>query len=327
MADSNNPGTTVMIEKLSFRKFSFNLEAVDDLQVPPYKGAMFRGAFGMAFRGSVCATGLPECGNCHLKNTCIYFRYFESEMPAEGLPFLDGPRKVPHPFVLHPPLNSAVVFPSGYRFSVGVTLIGSAVVDLPYFIHTFRKLASEGLGKGKKKAALLSVDDITRPEKLRVYSTETGRLVPGHEAISFPEITGETPSPVTRVTLDFLTPFRIQHKGTELRNKEEVQSHKIITLAQRRLMALAYLYCDAVPVREPRNDGSHREIVSNSLVFHDWERYSNRHRHKMNMGGFLGKIVIEGDLDDVAPVLMAGSYVNIGKNTLFGLGQYSVKFN
>lgn len=316
-----------MIEKLSFRKFNFILEAVEDLQVPPYKGAMFRGAFGMAFRRSVCATGFPECGGCSLKNNCIYFRYFETEMPAEGLRFLDGPRKVPHPFVLHPPLSSAVVFPAGYRFKVGVTLIGDAIVNLPYFVHTFRKLAEEGLGKGKKKASLLSVEDITQSEKVVVYESTKGRVFPGSNAVKVADIISTIPSEIQSITLDFQTPLRIQHKGVEIKEREMVEIQKIVTLTRRRLMSLSYLYCEAVVEPEKWIDFTKCKIVSNSLSFFDWERFSNRHKRQMSLGGFIGKISITGELEEIAPILLAGSFVNTGKNTLFGLGQYSVTFN
>lgn len=316
-----------MIEKLSFRKFNFNMEAVDDLQVPPYKGAMFRGAFGMAFRRSVCATGLSECGGCQLKSNCIYFRYFETEMPAEGLRFLDGPRKVPHPFVLHPPLSSAVIFPSGYRFKVGLTLIGDAIVHLPYFVHTFRKLAEEGLGKGKKRATLISVEDITHSEKIVVYESAQGRILPGHHAVRVADLISGIPAEIETVSLDFQTPLRIQHKGVEIKEREKVELQKIVTLTRRRLMALSCLYCGAVVEQEKWIDFTKCRIVSNSLNFFDWERFSNRHRKHISLGGFIGKISFTGELNEIAPIMLAGSYVNIGKNTLFGLGQYSVKFN
>lgn len=327
MAGSNDAAEMKMIEKLSFRKFNFVLEAIEDLQVPPYKGAMFRGAFGMAFRRSVCATGLPECGGCSLKDNCIYFRYFETEMPAEGLRFLDGPRKVPHPFVLHPPLSSAVVFPAGYRFKVGITLIGDSVGNLPYFVHTFRKLAEEGLGTGKKKAALIEVEDITRAEKKIVYESSKGRILPGHFAVSMTELIKDMPPQIERLTLDFQTPFRIQHKGVEIRERGKVELQKIVTLTRRRLMSLSYFYCGAVVEPEIWIDFTKYKTVSNSLSFFDWERFSTRQGKHMSLGGFIGKISFTGDLEEIAPILLAGSYVNTGKNTLFGLGQYSVTFN
>lgn len=326
VGSSDNNGKE-MIEKLSFRKFEFFLEAVDDLHVPPYKGAMFRGAFGMAFRRSVCATGLSECGGCQLKENCIYFRYFETEMPTEGLRFLDGPQKVPHPFVLHPPLSSAIVFPSGYRFKVGVTLIGDAIVNLPYFVHTFRRLCEDGLGKRKGKATLIKVDDITQPEKVTVYESSKGKILPGHDALSVADLITGLPSEINRVTLDFQTPFRIQHKGVEIRKKEKVEIQKIVTLTRRRLMTLSYLYCGAVVEQEKWIDFTKCSIVSNSLNFFDWERFSNRQQKYMSLGGFIGKITFEGELNEIAPVLFAGSFVNTGKNSLFGLGQYTISFN
>ncbi|MCE8429907.1 MAG: CRISPR system precrRNA processing endoribonuclease RAMP protein Cas6 [Candidatus Methanoperedens sp.] len=45
---------------------------------------------------------------------------------------------------------------------------------------------------------------------------------------------------------------------------------------------------------------------------------------KLKMGGFLGEITFEGDLNEFMPFLKLGEYLHIGKGTVFGLGKYEI---
>ena len=63
------------------------------------------------------------------------------------------------------------------------------------------------------------------------------------------------------------------------------------------------------------------KIVDNSLKWHSWERYSNRQKQRMPMGGILGTVEYKGRLDEFLPLLDFSSKVNLGKNTSFGLGK------
>ncbi|RLB08587.1 MAG: CRISPR-associated protein Cas6, partial [Deltaproteobacteria bacterium] len=50
-------------------------------------------------------------------------------------------------------------------------------------------------------------------------------------------------------------------------------------------------------------------------------RYSNRQESKMFMGGIIGSITYEGELDEFYPLLKFCQEVHIGKATSFGLGK------
>ncbi|HBT97190.1 MAG TPA: hypothetical protein DEB25_05965 [Desulfobulbaceae bacterium] len=54
-------------------------------------------------------------------------------------------------------------------------------------------------------------------------------------------------------------------------------------------------------------------------------RYSNRQRQEVSLSGLVGNAVYEGDLGQFAPLLAYASQVNIGKQTLFGLGRMEIE--
>jgi CRISPR-associated endoribonuclease Cas6 len=51
----------------------------------------------------------------------------------------------------------------------------------------------------------------------------------------------------------------------------------------------------------------------------DWERYSNRQETKMKMGGFIGSITFEGELEPFLQFLVLGEYIHVGKERALAL--------
>jgi len=67
------------------------------------------------------------------------------------------------------------------------------------------------------------------------------------------------------------------------------------------------------------------KVKQKSLRWYDLERYSARQATKMKMGGFVGKITFEGNIEPFMPVIRAGEILHVGKGTGFGLGKYAVQ--
>jgi CRISPR/Cas system endoribonuclease Cas6 (RAMP superfamily) len=62
-----------------------------------------------------------------------------------------------------------------------------------------------------------------------------------------------------------------------------------------------------------------------SLEWVDWERYSNRQRTKMTLGGFVGEVEYEGEaIEEFLPLIAAGEVVHVGTGSSFGLGNYRI---
>ncbi|MBU2578468.1 CRISPR system precrRNA processing endoribonuclease RAMP protein Cas6, partial [Patescibacteria group bacterium] len=46
---------------------------------------------------------------------------------------------------------------------------------------------------------------------------------------------------------------------------------------------------------------------------------------RMKMGGFMGEITFEGDIDPFMHLIKAGEILHVGKGTSFGLGKYEMR--
>jgi hypothetical protein len=58
-----------------------------------------------------------------------------------------------------------------------------------------------------------------------------------------------------------------------------------------------------------------------TIPYLDWQRYSNRQERKMDFGGLLGTVELDGDLAPLAPLLRTAEVVHVGKGATFGLGK------
>jgi len=311
-----------MIPQLQIYKFNFIIQCLDDSTLPEYKGSLLRGVFGTAFRQATCITKEKTCDNCIIKNNCSYFNVFETEMPSNNAWFLQGIKKTPHPYVIHPPLDTKRYFNKGELITFGVTIFGKYIKDFPYFVYAFILAGKIGISFKRSKFKLLFVDNITLNESIRIYNDSTGQLLTGYKKIDIDGFDNEIED-INTITLNFITPLRIQELGL-LTDKNKITPELIIRTIERRIFLVSTLFCNnnAIDIKTPINDFI--KISENNLYFYDWERFSNRQNTKMPMGGFKGTLTLTGNIKSFYPLIKLGSLTNIGKNSVFGLGCYEI---
>ncbi|MCX8023433.1 MAG: CRISPR system precrRNA processing endoribonuclease RAMP protein Cas6 [Syntrophorhabdaceae bacterium] len=310
--------------EIQYQRFAVEVEAVDPLVLPYYKGSTIRGGFGNVFKRIVCTFKNRECRDCMLSSKCIYAYVFETHPEGDAeIMHMDKYEKIPHPFVIEPPLEKERVFKPGETFSFTLILIGRALDYVPYFIYTFDELGKIGIGKGRGKYSLKSVKN----DDSVVYSIEDRTIKPSKKKrIEIPEdpITAcEKNDNSDMVKLCTITPLRISHNR---RLTSQLEFPILIKNILRRVALLYYFHCE-----KKTPDWDHISIIKeaervriyeNRLKWWDWERYSTRQKTRMKMGGLKGEIVYTGNLEPFLPYLKAGEILHTGKGTSFGLGQY-----
>lgn len=165
-----------MLESFRLAKFRFTIYAREQIRLPVYMGAVFRGGFGYAFKKVVCVVKGKPCDTCLLKQKCIYSYIFETP-PPDDTEILRLYPKVPHPFVIEPPVTEKQAFAPGESFSFHLILIGNAIDYLPYFIYTFTELGKQGIGTGRGRYDLVQVEGIGLDGKAaEIYTHKTQTL-------------------------------------------------------------------------------------------------------------------------------------------------------
>ncbi len=311
---------------ITYRAYTFRITVADYMSLPFYKGSTFRGAFGSAFKKIVCTLRHKECPFCILKNQCVYAYIFET-MPPDNTAIMGMGKyeKVPHPFIVEPPVDTKQSYEEGEELTFSLVLIGKAIDYLPYFILTFEELGKIGLGRGRGKYSLLSVTT----DGIIAYSSEDKTIHKvGPERIEIPETFNETDFqkfPDSAVEIEFITPMRIMYKRNLV---SSLEFHILIRNLMRRLALLHYFHCEEkIPTWDHNlliDVSTQIRIRKDNTHWYDWERYSSRQNTKMKMGGAVGKICYEGMIEPFMTILRAGEAIHAGKGTSFGLGKYRI---
>jgi len=319
------------MNQFRFAQFTFEMKALDILLLPAYKGSTLRGAFGHMFKKVVCALPNKDCSTCLLKEKCIYSYVFETP-PASDTQVMRKYKAAPHPFIIEPPPEKKRGYKPGDGVSFGLTLIGRAIDYLPYFIYTFDELGKAGLGRGRGRYELKEVRSRTHEpagnNNSLMYTSETKTLKAfTPQTLAFNTEISDCSNPGTELlTLSFLTPTRITYNGSLA---VDLEFHVLIRQLLRRLSLLSYFHCGidiaGWDFKGMIEAAKTINVKEKNLIWHDWERYSNRQETRMKMGGFVGDITFEGNLQPFIPLIKAGEIVHIGKGTGFGLGKFLIR--
>ena len=307
---------------LDFAQMRLHFQARQPLRLPPYKGSTFRGAFGIAFKRAVCIVQHGDCARCLVRTQCVYPYVFDTPVEnAQGI--FRGYRDAPHPYVIEPPLETETDYAPGDGFTIGLVLIGKALNHMPYFIYAFQRMGETGVGRGRGKCDLISGEARDADGSWQLiydgHSEVLQRDVPRLQAIDV------MPPTRSRVRLSFVTPTQLKADRALQRG---LSFSVLIRALLRRYSALSAFHGDGPPNLDYSDYIARAKGVQTAgcdLTWRTWERYSNRKQRRMQISGFTGDVVFEGDLDRFRPLLALGMSMHVGKWTSFGMGQYALR--
>jgi hypothetical protein len=311
-----------MLSPLTFEfyRFRFHFRSAGSLYFPPYKsGNIVRGAFGGIFRKLVCIPSCRDAKTCDIRGDCPYARVFEPQA-ARG----EGPSGLadwPRPFVFRAAHLDGRTIPQGDAFHFDVHIFDVRDPALPYFVLAFAQLAREGLGPGRSRAELTSVDqlDLNEGTVAHVFDGEQSLM----RELAAPNIVdlSETPKRVSQVQVRFVTP-------TELKAGHQVAVRPdfgiLFGRLRDRISTLRALY-GAGPLEIDFHAMGERaatvRMTQCELQMHEVDRLSSRTGLRHPLGGFVGEAEYEGELREFLPYLRAGKWTGVGRQTVWGKGE------
>ena len=322
-----------MYDNIKILKLRFLLKAFDKIQLPEYTGSTFRGAFGYAFKNATCIMRKERlCENCIVKLSCSYYSFFESPLPEtiseDKLKFLklSNVKKIPHPFIFEPDIKQKRILNKDDLFFFDLILFGKANEYYPYFIFSIIEMGKKGIGINRGKYVLEKVLNFVNDSKTELIF-DSGSNVLSKINNYFVPLNQNITEDI--IKLNFITPLRLQQEGKLVNNPD----FKILIINLiRKISAMLFFHYnydfDADYIKQSREliekSGSIQTLESN-LKWYSWERWSNRQKTKMNLGGLVGEISFQGNLSPFSELINLGKYFHVGKNTVFGLGKYLIK--
>ncbi|MCS7180808.1 MAG: CRISPR system precrRNA processing endoribonuclease RAMP protein Cas6 [bacterium] len=302
------------LQNLKFSIINFSLSPENELNLPFFRGATIRGALGYAFKKNICIKKEIVCKECNLIQDCVYIKLFEPKIKNKN----EKVEEIPRPYVIEFPNERKNLYKTGEKFQFNLILFGEAIQYFPYFFLSFIELGKTGLGKYREKFYIESV--------FQKYPTEKNIFKIGNEFMEkIEEKNFEIEcKDIKSIKIKFITPTKIKNEGRFIQVPEFSVFIKAIL---RRVSQILYFWCD---YKEKNNfseileDAEKVKIGRCSLKWIDYKRYSTRQKTTMKMGGILGEIEYRGNIGKFYPLISAGSYIHIGKNTSFGLGKYLI---
>lgn len=318
------------IKKFKFAKFKIEIRAGEKgLDLPEYKGSTFRGGFGTAFRKLVCKYMNKVCVDCKLREKCPYSYIFETS-PPKNTSIMGKFTSVPRPYIIEPPMDKKTHYAHNESLSFGLVIFGKAIKYLPYFIFTFDRLGDLGIGKGRKPFYLekvYSIDSTNNIAKV-IYSAKQQKVLN-----DFNIITGVTLLEKARekslleknkITLQLKTPMRIKHRG---KFTNILEFPIFLGSLIRRFSNISYFHMDnlvSFDYNKFTESAKDIRVSEDNTWWHDIERYSNRQKRRMKMGGLVGSISYTGNIEKYFPLILLGENIHVGKNTVMGFGKYQI---
>jgi hypothetical protein len=309
------------LPRIPYLRLRFTLRSLGQAQLPRYKGSLLRGAFGHALRKAVCAMAPDQpCETCPLRRPCVYTRLFETFIEDEPPPFLRGLPTSPRPYIFEPRCDERHLLP-GAELEFDLLLIGQAIELQPYALLAVERMATTGLGRDRHRFTLdraQALDPTGGRDPFGATAGPVPNLAPTALLPPLPD-TSEAPS---RAVLHFLTPTRIK---TRDHLSASITLRPLVFAMLRRTLELAHFHVPGAPIdwtfRPLLDHATSLHLLATDLHWYDWQRYSNRQQTKINLGGFVGTLELEGDLAPLWPLLRTAEILHVGKGATFGLGK------
>ncbi|MDI6796473.1 MAG: CRISPR system precrRNA processing endoribonuclease RAMP protein Cas6 [Desulfatibacillaceae bacterium] len=306
------------VEFLSHFKFvnlALHCTAQTEIFLPDYSGSTFRGLFGHALKGLVCAARNTQCPSCPIAGRCTYTAVFEV-MQRKDLAIYRNVTDPPRPFVLSPPVGTQVR--PGEKFTVGLTVFGNAVQHIPWLIQAFIRAGGIGLGRAMGLFDVFLVEE-TGSRKPVYYDEKLQALPLGNFAAQMP-----LPRLNKTVSMVFDTPLRIKSNGSVT---SQIGFSDIARHLMRRIAQISAFHCDYLLDTDFAGAVRSAEKVlttKHDLRWYGFKRWSNRQKKSMTLGGVVGSISFAGDIKPFQRLLALGEMCHVGKGATFGLGRYQI---
>lgn len=300
-----------MFEHMKLVTLRASYIAEQDGELPPYLGSTIRGLLGHSIRSFDCTYTKNKCFLCGRRTECIYARCFCSTGNAGG---------AVNPFVIFPHTTGKTMWKKGEICTFDLTIIGEITGQSAVFLDALREMEKLGWGARRLSFRLTRIEDPV--SNTLVYCAD--RLWMRNLKIRPLSCTEK----VARAALViFDTPTRIVTGNKEL---ESIPFSVLIRSIGRRIALLSQGYCGQVPELNDEIYALAGQVKTADEVWNriEFRRYSmNQKEGKLELPAVTGWALYEGELDLFTPILEAGRWLHVGKNSTHGFGHFDVMYD
>ncbi|NLH40172.1 MAG: CRISPR system precrRNA processing endoribonuclease RAMP protein Cas6 [Elusimicrobia bacterium] len=315
----------MILGSLKFLRLNFSLTAIDKIFIPKnLKGNIFRGAFGLNFKKLYCQSKEICIDRC-MDSNCLYKRIFEPSLPADIAP--SGLKNIPRPFIFtHTYEEREIIYP-GESFNIGINIFGWAVEHYNEFIKTIEEIGKEGIGPLRGKFLLRNVYSMDGENNKKIIYDKNGMI---KNPVSF-GFTNNFKPVSTQFKIIFNTPTKIIYDAKPIYNPD---FYHIFSRLRDRISSISYFHNNTdleENYRALEEDSMNVKTLTSRWNFVEVRRRSSRTKQLQDLSGIVGYGIYDFLTLDRAemfyPWIKIGELVNVGKNSVWGMGEIRSDFN
>jgi hypothetical protein len=222
-------------------------------------------------------------------------------------------------------------YPENDKIHFYLTLIGSALEYISYFILAFEQIGKKGIGKNRSPFKVERVQvggeniyDPVEKKVLRDFPVFKGTdfLSPENNQV---DNRRQANSNRESLKLYLESPLRIKFDG---RFHKDITFEMIVRNLMRRLQLLSAFYCDGpdfVDFTSLIEKSKEVKVINQKINWQQQMRFSYRQERNVSMGGVSGWIEFTGVPVEFMPYLKIGEFLHLGKGTGLGLGKIKIE--
>lgn len=299
---------------ISYIKLTFRIKFKKSGSLSIYKMSTLRGGMGHVLMKSFCTQKEGNCNKCIINENCLVQEILTPKIDID-LPFLKNVKTSNSGFVIECD-DFRTQFKSEDEMNFTMLLFNKSCKYISHFIYAFDKLGQIGLGKDRLEFSLV---DVCNQDKKIVF--KDGYLYKENIYKSnLAQYISKRKKELSKIKgIEFIVPLRILRNGKLI---DDLNYKDLVYSMARRIAILSVLEGNYVDFDVNNVDNF---IKDKKIFWTENERYSNRQKSKMSLGGILGEVYFTEDIDKIDDMLIACELIHIGKNTTFGLGKYIIK--
>lgn len=298
---------------LKLAMYEFDVEADADLEFPNPSGVVWKSIFAKALHDLVCRYPGRACGSCQLQYSCDYTALFKVPVPPDAA-IMRRYNNIPAPHLFQ---RSATDTNNSQRHlqTVRFCLIGSATERFSSIHKSVTRAIYNKTGNYRIKFVASEFRQIDQHGLM--VRIDPAKYEANAQMIKVPDCPG-------KVTLEFLSPYK--PSGNRPLKTASFDLSALLMAIVRRIDLLRYFYMGDklnVDFKALKLISCHPSLGKASLQTSARELRSGCSCLKPDLRGFTGSIIFRGDLlQPLWPYVYAGQFLNVGKLSSSGLGQY-----
>jgi len=322
-----------LLENFRLAKYRFILRPEEIIKLNRYAGSSLRNGFGETFK-EICCTekNQTSCEPCPRAEDCPYYFVMEQRAKEESSDsLLKRFRTPPKPFVFDPPLSKKSIYRKNEDLIFDLLLIGEALAYFPYFVATLRRMGEKGIGRNQGKFQIRKIlgIDLFKDQIVGEYTFESNQTFNRDISVTLWQLFEKykLDSQLREISVSFLTPLRMKRVGSE---NWHLHFGMFIRNVVTRVSNLALYYCNChrfYNFSDIIGKARTVQIVRENLIWEEWRKppVQPDQERVPRLGGYLGEVVYQGQLESFWPWLKIAEILHIGKNCGFGLGRVMIE--